>query len=685
MRKSSKIICSVFMGSLIALNSVQIFAVESKSIVENKILAGANRYESAVAVSKCGWSKSENIVIVNGNAIVDALTATPYAKSKSAPILLTENDKLNDTTKEEIIRLNSKNVYIVGGEGVVSEKVVKELHNLGLNIKRISGKNRFETSLNIAKELNTTSIAIVNGMEGKLSDAMSISAPAAQNNMAILLTDGQTIDYAKDFINDTKINNSYIIGGEAVVANTIQKQLNSKRLYGKNRLETNGEVLKNFYTNKEIENMYVTKDGSINESELVDALSAGNLAGQNGSAVMLVGSNIAEGQKEFLIEKSIKNAIQVGYGINNNTVKEIYSILNVSKIIEVNDIKEFNDAMKNSKDGDLIKFNPKNKIEENLNIISNKNITVELNGIYNGKIKVNMKNGDLINNGQLLGDVILEEIKEQTFVNNGIVQKINFKDETGASIINKESATLSKIELDKNCKLNILGNVQEVKILGENTIINFKEKSNINKLIIEKEKNNLCIEKDCKISSIELGKNAVNTEIINKGKVENITVDSRLKNIKINNIDGFINQFKGDKNLVVSGKENIKNIVSYGGGSKGESSSTIKPEEKPTKPHEKPVKPEEKPDKLENEDKVNLIDKNKSSIREVQYVYYAVVKLNDTTMKECNFYIDGKEVTATKVNTEGTIVKFELKDSKKKEIKVKNGNKFDIMTLKLKK
>ena len=54
-------------------------------------------------------------------------------------------------------------------------------------------------------------------------------------------------------------------------------------------------------------------------------------------------------------------------------------------------------------------------------------------------------------------------------------------------------------------------------------------------------------------------------------------------------------------------------------------------------------------------------------------------------MKECNFYIDGKEVTATKVNTEGTIVKFELKDSKKKEIKVKNGNKFDIMTLKLKK
>ncbi len=38
--------------------------------------------------------KSENAVLVNDNSIADALSATPFAKAKDAPILLTQSNKL---------------------------------------------------------------------------------------------------------------------------------------------------------------------------------------------------------------------------------------------------------------------------------------------------------------------------------------------------------------------------------------------------------------------------------------------------------------------------------------------------------------------------------------------------------------------------------------------------------------
>lgn len=48
--------------------------------------------------------------------MVDALWATPFAKMKDAPILLTEKDKLNTQTKIEITRLKAKNVYVIDGK-----------------------------------------------------------------------------------------------------------------------------------------------------------------------------------------------------------------------------------------------------------------------------------------------------------------------------------------------------------------------------------------------------------------------------------------------------------------------------------------------------------------------------------------------------------------------------------------
>ncbi len=47
-------------------------------------------------------------MLINDSSISDALSATPFAKSKDAPILLTKNNNLNKLTEKEINRLEAK-------------------------------------------------------------------------------------------------------------------------------------------------------------------------------------------------------------------------------------------------------------------------------------------------------------------------------------------------------------------------------------------------------------------------------------------------------------------------------------------------------------------------------------------------------------------------------------------------
>ena len=119
------------------------------SKVEN--LTGDGRWETAIKISQNGWKTSDEVIIVNESSIVDALCATPFAKAKNAPILLTQKKKLDERTKLELMRLGAKKVYIVGGEGVLDKELESNLKRLGIkDVERISGSDRYQTSLKLA-------------------------------------------------------------------------------------------------------------------------------------------------------------------------------------------------------------------------------------------------------------------------------------------------------------------------------------------------------------------------------------------------------------------------------------------------------------------------------------------------------------------------------------------------------
>ncbi len=260
--------------------------------------------------------------------MVDALSATPFAKSKDAPILLTESSSLNDQTKKEIIRLKAKNVYVIGGTGAVSQNVISQLKSMGLIVDRISGEDRYKTSLEIAKRLGTISeISVVNGVTG-LADAVSIAPVAANKNMPIVLASPtQGIKIFDEFIKSNNITTSYIIGSENAVSNEIANKLpNAKRLGGQNRNETNALIIQNFYTSKELNNIFVAKDGMKNQDDLIDALSVGVLAAKESSPVVIVGSELNTKQKDLLLSKVPKELTRVGGNGNENAFTQLLNM-----------------------------------------------------------------------------------------------------------------------------------------------------------------------------------------------------------------------------------------------------------------------------------------------------------------------------------------------------------------------
>ncbi|NBG88877.1 cell wall-binding repeat-containing protein [Isachenkonia alkalipeptolytica] len=121
--------------------------------IEMERIAGKNRYETALAIAREGDTGSEKAFLVSGERGADALAVGSVAYKKGYPILLTEHDQLRKSTKEAIIELGIEEVILIGGEQVIHSKVKEELQEInGLTLRRIAGKNRADTSVEIAND-----------------------------------------------------------------------------------------------------------------------------------------------------------------------------------------------------------------------------------------------------------------------------------------------------------------------------------------------------------------------------------------------------------------------------------------------------------------------------------------------------------------------------------------------------
>ena len=229
-------------------------------------IIGTNRYETAVKIAdEMGYY--DTAILVNGDkSLSDGLSASSLAGKEKAPILLVKQNTIPRETLSRVLK--AKKVYIIGGTAAISKDVEKQLS--GKEIVRIDGKNRVETSEKVAKLVgNYDEAFIVNGNTGE-ADAISVASVAAKNHAPILLTNGKSSIHSKKSGVDY-----YVVGGNAVVSDSLVSKFDAERISGSDRYETNRAVIEEFYPD---ENKYYYTKGDL----LVDALAVSPLSKDNG-------------------------------------------------------------------------------------------------------------------------------------------------------------------------------------------------------------------------------------------------------------------------------------------------------------------------------------------------------------------------------------------------------------------
>ncbi len=91
-------------------------------------IAGANRYETAVAISQEHEPDVEIVHIASGRDFPDALAGSALAGTQDVPVLLTKPDQLPSATLAELERLSPERVVILGGTNAVSQDVEDRLN-----------------------------------------------------------------------------------------------------------------------------------------------------------------------------------------------------------------------------------------------------------------------------------------------------------------------------------------------------------------------------------------------------------------------------------------------------------------------------------------------------------------------------------------------------------------------------
>ncbi|WP_346917599.1 cell wall-binding repeat-containing protein, partial [Clostridium sp.] len=305
----------------------------SKIVESTARLYGNDRYETAVEVSKAGWDNSDMAVIANGLAYADALVAAPLASNYDAPILLTEAGQLTDATCVELMRLGVKTIYVVGGTSAVSEAAVKEMTEMGIDVVRLGGENRYETSLEVAKHLdrqkNIENIYVAGGYAP--ADALTIASKAATDRTPIILVENnEAPKKILGWLKNQELKSACVIGGESAVKKSVIKDLARalpqgiiiNRIGGADRYETNALVIENLFA-KEQNSIYVTES-----MKLVDALVVSPLAAKTGSPMIITNTELSENQKSLADKMLVKKVVEVGGEVSKTAVQDLIDRIN---------------------------------------------------------------------------------------------------------------------------------------------------------------------------------------------------------------------------------------------------------------------------------------------------------------------------------------------------------------------
>lgn len=222
-------------------------------------------------------------------------------------------------------------MYIKGinktNSGVYTEFNVENV-DFDPTVERIFGKNRYETSVNIAEKSfkEPSNIIIANGY--KSSDVLAAGPLANELNAPILLVD--TNNVSKEVINyitSSKAENIFFIGGSNSISNSLIKKivdeskLKSIRVYGEDRYETSCKIAKTLIEDFNYKNEIIIANGIVD----ADALAASPYATTNKKPIVLSEKNKLPKTVQITLKDLKVNKAEIIGGkntISENILKE---------------------------------------------------------------------------------------------------------------------------------------------------------------------------------------------------------------------------------------------------------------------------------------------------------------------------------------------------------------------------
>ena len=206
-------------------------------------VSGKDRYETALEIAKLSFDKNNNAILASGQVFADSLSAVSLTKKHNAPIILTQSDSLTENAKKY---LNGKNVFIVGGEKTVVNKIMTNItteerakiasFNLEEEIEKVLAKKKNNDNFNLEKEIERIlaknqayqNLIIKQEVEKALSGKQIGQSVDLEKEIEKILDkkqSNQNIDLEKEInrvITKRRLKDS-IDGGEKTIANAKKK------------------------------------------------------------------------------------------------------------------------------------------------------------------------------------------------------------------------------------------------------------------------------------------------------------------------------------------------------------------------------------------------------------------------------------------------------------------------------
>src|SRR3712207_645315 len=265
----------------------------------------------------------DTVVVASKQSPTDILPAATLSNYIGSDLVILDHENMQTGQLDK-----NKKILVVGGTMSLKDDLFE-----GINFQRLSGRDRYETSLSVLKYADKIKkVRSVNLISGKSYADSAIVA--SSNKLAVLVSDSKQKNATiKECLDSLSIKDRTVIGGTMKVDNHEKDFLNASRIAGNNRYET----AKIFAGQNK--NGYISSEAGSYYQNIMDA----KKAAEEGKGFLFVSpsrdkyiinvSSSKEGTRmeigEFLINKNdnIQNMIDVlDKEIKANNSKKVESI-----------------------------------------------------------------------------------------------------------------------------------------------------------------------------------------------------------------------------------------------------------------------------------------------------------------------------------------------------------------------